>query len=51
MLVVEQNARLALQYCDYGYVLERGRIALSGSARELAESERMRDLYLGQSAH
>jgi branched-chain amino acid transport system ATP-binding protein len=51
MLVVEQNARLALQYCDYAYVLVRGRIALSGSAREVADTERMGDLYLGHSTH
>jgi branched-chain amino acid transport system ATP-binding protein len=49
MLVVEQNARLALHYCDRAYVLERGRIALSGSAAELAENAQMRDLYLGAS--
>ncbi len=49
MLVVEQNAHLALQYCDRAYVLERGRIALSGTAAELSASERMRDLYLGAS--
>jgi branched-chain amino acid transport system ATP-binding protein len=49
MLVVEQNARLALRYCDRAYVLERGRIALAGTAAELAASELMRDLYLGAS--
>jgi branched-chain amino acid transport system ATP-binding protein len=49
MLVVEQNARLALQYCDHAYVLERGRIALSGSPEELKDSELMKDLYLGGS--
>ena len=47
MLIVEQNARLALQYCDYGYVLERGRIALSGTAAELTGSAAMRASYLG----
>lgn len=50
MLVVEQNAHLALRYCDRAYVLERGRIALSGSATELAGSGRVQDLYLGASA-
>ncbi len=51
MLVVEQNARLALQYCDQAYVLEGGRIALSGSASALKADPRMQDLYLGASAH
>jgi branched-chain amino acid transport system ATP-binding protein len=49
MLVVEQNARLALEICDTAHVLERGRIAMSGTAAELAASERVRDLYLGAS--
>ena len=47
MLVVEQNARLALEICDDAHVLERGRIALSGTAAEIASSERVRELYLG----
>ncbi len=51
MLVVEQNARLALQYCDQAYVLEGGRIALSGAAEALKTDPRMQDLYLGASAH
>ncbi len=51
MLVVEQNARLALQYCDQAYVLEGGRIALSGAADALKTDPRMQDLYLGASAH
>ena len=51
MLVVEQNARLALKYCDRAYVLERGKIALSGASTELAGSERMRELYLGMATH
>ncbi len=51
MLVVEQNARLALQYCDQAYVLEGGRIALFGAADALKTDPRMQDLYLGASAH
>jgi branched-chain amino acid transport system ATP-binding protein len=47
ILLVEQNARLALKISDYGYVLERGRIALEGPARELAADERVRAAYLG----
>jgi len=47
MLVVEQNARLALEFADHAYVLDRGRMALSGSAAEVAASDAMRASYLG----
>ncbi len=47
MLLVEQNARLALEMADRGYVLETGRIAMSGSAADLASDERVRHAYLG----
>jgi len=47
VLLVEQNAHLALQIADRAYVLETGRIALSGEARVLLESEEMRRAYLG----
>ncbi|MDE3176943.1 MAG: ABC transporter ATP-binding protein [Pseudomonadota bacterium] len=47
MLVVEQNARLALEFASYAYVLDRGRVALAGSAAEVASSEVMRASYLG----
>jgi len=47
VLLVEQNAHLALQIADRAYVLETGRIALSGAARALLESEEMRRAYLG----
>jgi branched-chain amino acid transport system ATP-binding protein len=47
MLVVEQNARLALEFASYAYVLESGRIAVSGPASEVASSEAMRASYLG----
>lgn len=50
LLLVEQNARLALKVADYGYVLERGRIALQGQASELAADERVRAAYLGGDA-
>ena len=40
ILLVEQNARQALQVADRGYVMERGRIVLSGSGQELAEHAR-----------
>ena len=47
ILLVEQNARAALQVADYGYVLETGRITLEGAASELAHDERVASTYLG----
>ena len=47
ILLVEQNARAALEVADYGYVLEMGEIALEGPARELAQDARVIDTYLG----
>ncbi len=47
ILLVEQNANLALQYGDRGYVLEAGRIILSGNASDLLTDERVRQAYLG----
>jgi branched-chain amino acid transport system ATP-binding protein len=47
ILLVEQNARAALEVADHGYVLEMGEIALSGPARELAGDPRVIDTYLG----
>jgi branched-chain amino acid transport system ATP-binding protein len=47
VLLVEQNARLALELCTRAYVLEAGRIALSGPSPDLAESEAVRAAYLG----
>ena len=47
VLLVEQNARLALKLADRGYVLETGRIALEGDARALAQDRRVREAYLG----
>jgi branched-chain amino acid transport system ATP-binding protein len=46
-LLVEQNARAALETADYGYVLEMGEIALHGPANELATDSRVIDTYLG----
>lgn len=48
MLVVEQNAKLALEFCDRAYVLDRGRILLEGSASDLKADPRVQDLYLGE---
>jgi branched-chain amino acid transport system ATP-binding protein len=47
VFMVEQNAHLALQIADYGYVLQTGRIVLSGPAGELLRDPRIRDAYLG----
>ncbi|OWT56921.1 ABC transporter ATP-binding protein [Candidimonas nitroreducens] len=47
ILLVEQNARAALQVADYGYVLETGEIVLEGPARELAGNPRVIESYLG----
>ena len=47
ILLVEQNARAALEVADHGYVLEMGEIALEGPARELAGDSRVIDTYLG----
>jgi len=47
VLLVEQNARLALRTADYAYILDQGRIALEGPARELAGDERVVSAYLG----
>ena len=47
ILLVEQNAQMALSIADRAYVLETGKISLSGTGRELAESESVRKAYLG----
>jgi branched-chain amino acid transport system ATP-binding protein len=47
VLLVEQNARLALELCPRAYVLEAGRIALSGTSAELARSASVQAAYLG----
>lgn len=47
VLLVEQNANMALSIADKAYVLETGRITLSGTAKELASSEAVRKAYLG----
>jgi branched-chain amino acid transport system ATP-binding protein len=47
VFMVEQNANLALQIADYGYVLQSGRIVLHGAANELIHNPQIRDAYLG----
>ena len=48
ILLVEQNARMALSIADRAYVLETGSISMSGPAHELAEDDRVRKAYLGE---
>src|SRR2546421_7059700 len=50
ILLVEQNARKALQIADHGYVMERGRIALSGTGESLLNNPDIQRTYLGQGA-
>ena len=47
VILVEQNAEIALNLAHYGYVLETGRIALQGKADELKDNEHVRKAYLG----
>jgi branched-chain amino acid transport system ATP-binding protein len=47
ILLVEQNARVALQVADYGYVLETGEISLEGPSSELINDPRVIESYLG----
>ncbi len=47
VLLVEQNAELALEYSSYGYCLENGRIALEGEASSLRDNDKVKQLYLG----
>ena len=48
ILLVEQNARLALEFASRGYVMESGAIALAGAAKALLEDSRVREAYLGE---
>jgi branched-chain amino acid transport system ATP-binding protein len=47
ILLVEQNASIALSIADYGYVLETGEIILSGDTRQLRSDEKVKEAYLG----
>jgi len=47
ILLVEQNARMALKIADYAYVMENGRVALDGPSAQLAENEDIKEFYLG----
>ncbi len=48
ILLVEQNAKMALSIADRAYVLETGTIAMSGNARDMLEDEKIKKAYLGQ---
>jgi branched-chain amino acid transport system ATP-binding protein len=47
ILLVEQNARLALEIADYAYIMENGRVVLDGPAAELARNPDVQEFYLG----
>ena len=49
VLLIEQNANMALKTADYGYVMETGRISLQGTGEELLANEQVKELYLGKS--
>jgi branched-chain amino acid transport system ATP-binding protein len=50
ILLVEQNASIALEIADYGYVLENGRLVLDGDPKRLLQHQDIREFYLGQAA-
>ena len=47
IVLVEQNARLALSFADHGYILEGGRVVLAGACTELSDNADVREFYLG----
>lgn len=47
VLVIEQNARRALEVADHGYIMEQGRIVLEGNAQDLRENPDVKEFYLG----
>lgn len=47
ILLVEQDAKIALETADYGYVMRTGKVALEGEASELLENEEVKSIYLG----
>ena len=47
VLLVEQNAKVALSIADYGYVIETGKVVLEGKAKDLLEDEKVKKAYLG----
>ena len=49
MLLVEQNAKAALELSDYGYVMENGRVVMDAPAEKLRDNEDIKEFYLGLS--
>ena len=49
ILLIEQNANMALKIADYAYVLETGNITMTGTGKQLLEDERVKEAYLGKS--
>lgn len=47
ILLIEQNANMALSISDKAYVLENGTVSLSGNAKDIAKDDRIRKAYLG----
>jgi branched-chain amino acid transport system ATP-binding protein len=47
IMLIEQNAKVALEIADYGYVMEVGKIVLEGKGKELLENENVKKAYLG----
>jgi branched-chain amino acid transport system ATP-binding protein len=47
ILLIEQDAKIALETADYGYVMKTGKVALEGDASELLENEEVKKIYLG----
>ena len=47
MLLVEQNAAIALEFADYGYILESGRVVLAGTSAALKDNPAVQESYLG----
>ena len=50
ILLIEQNANMALQIAHHAYVLETGRVTMEGTGAELLKDERIREAYLGAGA-
>ncbi|MEN6489291.1 MAG: ABC transporter ATP-binding protein, partial [Smithella sp.] len=50
IVLVEQNAHMALQVAHYGYVMENGKIVMEGTSRELSDNPDVKEFYLGMAA-
>ena len=47
ILLIEQNARIALNFSQYGYIMENGKVVLDGPCKDLMENEDVKEFYLG----